>query len=132
MDTIKDLLSRTKNRKLVIFDNFYQITPEFAEYTTFSRKYNASTVYIAHSFFSSKVGSRMREFSNYVVLFYLIDSKTQRRSLKSVIGEDMMEVFYNKIGYKSYKSMLIVPYDNTYYINPPDVKPEILFKKDEK
>lgn len=103
LDTIIESL-KSKNQKLIIVDNFtYQLSLSFLDFTTYSRKYNASTIFIGHTLFASpKISPRLREAVSYIVFFYLPESK----SYKFYLGEDLYNVYREEITHESYKFLL--------------------------
>ncbi len=112
MRNLINIIRSNENKKLVIIDNFtYGITPEFLDYTTFARKFNASTIFISHTLFANnKISPRLRELVSYFIFFYLPMSNSYRR----ILDDEMFETYQEQIESKSYK-FLIVDLNNSHY-----------------
>ena len=121
----------TNKRKLLIFDNFtYSLTLPFLNFTTFSRKYNASVVLIAHSLFASKIISpRLRELVSYFVLFYMPDVE----SVERILTTRQAELFEEHIKFRTFKFLLIDNANSTYLISKlPEFKVNLIWDKEKR
>lgn len=132
MDFITKSMTSDK-KKLLIFDNFtFGLTLPFLDFTTFSRKYNASVVFIGHSLYSSKtISPRLRELVSYFVLFYLPDVD----AIKRILTKKQIELFEEHIKFRSFKFLLIDNANSTYLISKiPEFRPTLIWdkKKDKK
>jgi hypothetical protein len=123
-------------KKLIIVDNFtYSLSLAFLDLITFIRKYNASMVFISHTFYASpKISPRLRELLRYIVLFYM-PKKVKNDNLKMILDEDLLDKYREEVTYLSYKFMLIDNASSMYLISKiPEFKPDIVWdkKKDKK
>lgn len=120
----------SEERKLIIVDNFtYGLTWAFLDLITFIRKYNASIIFISHTFYASpKISPRLRELLRYIVLFYMPDKKND--NLKMIVDDDLYEKYRKEVTYLSYKFMLIDNTASQYLVSKlPEFKPSIYWDK---
>lgn len=114
---------KSDSRKIIIVDNFsYSLTLEFLDFTTFSRKYNASVVFIAHSLFSNKtISPRLRELVSYFILFYL----PKNNNMKMILDDEMLKIYQRDIGFRTFKFLFIDQANSEYLVSK---LPEYNFK----
>lgn len=102
---LKKLVRKNDKKKLMIVDNFtYQLSLGFLNFTTFSRKYNTSVIFITHTLFANeKISPRLRESVSYFVFFYLPMSDSYKRVLKG----DLYDIYQDNIQSRSFKFMIL-------------------------
>ena len=113
MDPIQNYVKALNSKTLCIFDNFtYGLRDNaFLNFTTFSRKYNCSVIYICHTLYGSKaIYPRLRELLSYIVMFYINNSK-----LKYLLGEEIEDVYTKNIRFREY-TKLIYDFNNQVYV----------------
>jgi hypothetical protein len=105
MTNLLRIIRKNENKKLVIIDNFtFGVTDALLDVTTYSRKYNASIVFIGHSLFAnSKISPRLREMVSYFVFTYMPIPNTY----KKFFGDELFEIYKREITSKSYKFMIL-------------------------
>jgi hypothetical protein len=132
-----DVIEKTlvsKSRKIIIVDNFtYSISLAFLNLVTFVRKYNASIIFISHTFFASRsVSPRLREVLRYLILFYM-PPKARNDNLKMILDEDLLEKYRKEVTYLSYKFMAVDTASSFFVISKlPEFKINIVFDKSKK
>lgn len=118
----------SKDKKLLIIDNFtYSLTPEMLEFTTYSRKYNASVAFIGHSFFSNRtISPRLRELVSYFILFYLPTVE----NLNRIMPQKLIETFEREITFRSFRFLLIDQSNSTWLVSKlPEFTPKMIWDK---
>lgn len=105
---------KSKQPKLLIFDNFtYQLSLAFLNFTTFSRKYNASVIFISHTLFASKtISPRLKECVSYFVFFWMPDSSGYKR----LLPESLYNIYLREITHASYKFLIYDIQESEYAI----------------
>lgn len=115
LNNIKKLIRKNEKPKLLIFDNFtYDLSYPFLNYTTFSRKYNASTVFITHNLFADpNISPKLRTTVNYFIFFYLPISASYKR----ILNDEMYDIYVNNIKSRSYKFLFLDLKESGYLID---------------
>lgn len=124
---VKSLTS--KDQKLLIFDNFtYQLSLPLLNFFTYSRKYNASSIFICHTLHASKtISPRLKETVNYIVFFYLPNPNPV--SYKQFLGVELYNTYISEITHKSYKFLIWDIGESEYSIGKlPEYKLKLVHK----
>ena len=129
MDPIQDYVKGLNTPTLIIMDNFtYGLRDNaFLNFTTYSRKYNCSVIYIAHTLYGAKaIYPRLRELLSYLVIFYINNSK-----LKYLLGEEIEDVYVQNIRFREYTKLIYDFNSQVYMVAGKDYVPQLVFANKE-